>query len=74
MSVTRMQNNPVIQQLLREHDALDISHTEERMTIQRRILFLMTTIKMQELEEERDSEIKKAREKVNLWPLLSVSI
>jgi hypothetical protein len=74
MSVTRMQNNPVIQQLLREHDALDISHTEERMTIQRRILFLMTTIKMHELEEERNAELKKTRVDVNLWPLLSVSI
>ena len=74
MSVIREKNNPLIQQLLQAHDRLSLDRQVERQALQRRILFLMTTIKMQELEEERDSEIKKAREKVNLWPLLSVSI
>ncbi len=74
MSFIREKNNPLIQQLLQEHDRLSLDRHVERQALQRRILFLMTTIKMHELEEERNAAIKKAREKVNLWPSLSVSI
>ena len=54
MSGIRQQNNPLILKLLREHDALDADQWEERKALQRRILFLMTTIKLHELEIARE--------------------
>ena len=52
MSSIRQQNNPLILRLLREHDSLGMEQHQERQALQRRILFLMTTIKLHELEEE----------------------
>ncbi len=51
MSPVREQYNPVITQLLREHDQLGHDQVEERKSFQRRILFLMNTIKFSEFEE-----------------------
>lgn len=51
MSPVREQYNPVITQLLREHDQLGHDQVEERKSFQRRILFLMNTIKSSEFEE-----------------------
>ncbi|BDX22119.1 hypothetical protein TUM22923_14400 [Polynucleobacter sp. TUM22923] len=51
MSPIRAFYNPVITQLLRQHDQLDHENAVERKSIQRRILFLMDSIKFQELEE-----------------------
>ncbi len=67
MSYIREQNNPLIQQLLQEHDRLGVDKQTERQALQRRILFLMTTIKMHELEDERNQPVKKTREKTSLW-------
>jgi hypothetical protein len=50
MSPVREYYNPIITQLLREHDQLPQENVVERKSFQRRILFLMTTIKMDELE------------------------
>lgn len=50
MSPVREHYNPVITQLLREHDQLPQENVVERKSFQRKILFLMTTIKMDELE------------------------
>jgi hypothetical protein len=51
MSPVREHYNPIITQLLREHDRLPHENVAERKNFQRRILFLMTTIKMAELED-----------------------
>jgi hypothetical protein len=59
MSEIREQNNPLIMKLLREHDSLGLDQVTERKELQRRILFLMTTIKMHELEQARAVEKKK---------------
>jgi hypothetical protein len=48
MSPIREHYNPIITSLLREHDRLPHDKVEERKSFQRRILFLMTTIKMEE--------------------------
>ncbi|MBU3550065.1 hypothetical protein [Polynucleobacter sp. MWH-Berg-3C6] len=48
MSPIREFYNPIITNLLREHDRLPHDKVEERKSFQRRILFLMTTIKMEE--------------------------
>ena len=48
MSPIREHYNPIITSLLREHDRLPHDEVEERKSFQRRILFLMTTIKMEE--------------------------
>ncbi len=50
MSPVREYYNPIITNLLREHDSLPQENVAERKNFQRRILFLMTTIKMEELE------------------------
>jgi hypothetical protein len=68
MSSIRQQNNPLIIQLLREHDSLAPEQQEARQTIQRRILFLMTTIKFHELEVERSLQKPKARLTQHAWP------
>ena len=51
MSPVREHYNPIIQNLLREHDRLPHENVAERKNFQRRILFLMTTIKMAEFED-----------------------
>jgi hypothetical protein len=51
MSPVREQYNPIICKLLREHDRLPHDKVEERKSFQRRILFLMTTIKMEEFSD-----------------------
>jgi hypothetical protein len=51
MSPVREHYNPLITQLLREHDSLPHDQVIERKSFQRQILFLMNTIKMQELED-----------------------
>ncbi|MBU3559444.1 hypothetical protein [Polynucleobacter sp. Nonnen-W13] len=51
MSPVREHYNPIIMQLLREHDSLPHENVAERKNFQRRILFLMTAIKMEELED-----------------------
>ncbi len=48
MSPIREFYNPIITNLLREHDRLPHDKVEERKSFQRRILFLMTTIKVEE--------------------------
>ena len=53
MSPIRQQTNPQIVKLLREHDSLDYAQQQARQALQRQILFLMNTIKLHELEEER---------------------
>jgi len=55
MSPVREQYNPIITSLLREHDQLPLEQVENRKSIQRRILFLMNTIKFQEFEEDQYS-------------------
>lgn len=52
MSPIREQHNPLILKLLREHDSLGHDQQQERKSLQRRILFLMTTIKLHERETE----------------------
>jgi len=49
MSPARIQYNPIIQRLLREHDALPVHHVNERNQLQRRLLFLMSTVKYLEM-------------------------
>lgn len=51
MSPVREHYNPIITKLLREHDSLAHDNVCERKSFQRQILFLMTAIKMEELEE-----------------------
>ena len=68
MSSIRQQNNPLIIKLLREHDSLGPEQQQARQTIQRRILFLMTTIKLHELEAERSLQKPKARVLQHAWP------
>jgi hypothetical protein len=51
MSPVRELYNPVITRLLREHDQLPHDQIEERKSFQRRILFLMNTIKYAEFED-----------------------
>ena len=48
MPPIREHYNPIITSLLREHDRLPHDKVEERKSFQRRILFLMATIKMEE--------------------------
>jgi len=49
MSVIRKHYNPMIINLLKQHDQLPFENTSERNKIKRQILFLMTTVKMAEL-------------------------
>jgi hypothetical protein len=51
MSPVRDHYNPIITKLLREHDRLPHDQICERKSFQRKILFLMSAIKMDELEE-----------------------
>ncbi|MBU3620684.1 hypothetical protein [Polynucleobacter sp. CS-Odin-A6] len=51
MSLVREHYNPIITKLLREHDSLPHDQISERKSVQRKILFLMSGIKMDELEE-----------------------
>lgn len=51
MSPVRERYNPVITRLLREHDQLSHDQVEKRKSFQRRILFLMNTIKPEEYED-----------------------
>lgn len=51
MSPVREHYNPIITQLLREHDSLPHDKISERKNFQRKILFLMSTIKTEEFEE-----------------------
>lgn len=51
MSPVREHYNPIITQLLRQHDQLSHEKVAERKSFQRRILFLMTAIKMEEFED-----------------------
>ena len=51
MSPVREHYNPVITQLLREHDQLPQEKIAERKQFQRQILFLMNAIKLEEFEE-----------------------
>lgn len=50
MSEIRLKYNPTITQLLREHDRLPYENLSERMSLQRKILHLMNTVKLLELE------------------------
>ncbi len=51
MSPVREHYNPIIIKLLREHDRLPDENVAERKCFQRQILFLMNTIKLDELEQ-----------------------
>jgi hypothetical protein len=51
MSPVREHYNPVISQLLREHDRLSLEKSAERKSFQRQILFLMSAIKLEEFEQ-----------------------
>ena len=51
MSLVREHYNPVITQLLRDHDRLPPENIEERKSFQRKILFLMNAIKLEEFEQ-----------------------
>ena len=51
MSLVREHYNPVITQLLRDHDRLPHENIEERKSFQRKILFLMNAIKLEEFEQ-----------------------
>ncbi|QWD97069.1 hypothetical protein [Polynucleobacter sp. MG-6-Vaara-E2] len=51
MSPVREHYNPVITQLLREHDRLPQERVAERKKFQRQILFLMNAIKLEEFEQ-----------------------
>jgi hypothetical protein len=51
MSPVREHYNPVISQLLREHDRLPHDKVAERKNFQRQILFLMNAIKLEEFEQ-----------------------
>jgi hypothetical protein len=50
MSPVREYYNPLISKLLREHDCLPHDKIDERKSFQRRIIFLMNTIKLEEYE------------------------
>jgi len=50
MSPVREHYNPLISKLLREHDQLPHDNVDERKSFQRRIIFLMNTIKLDEYE------------------------
>ena len=50
MTPLREHYNPVITNLLREHDRLPLDKAEERKSFQRKILFLMNIIKLEEFE------------------------
>lgn len=52
MSEIRRQFNPTIMQLLREHDRLPYENVSERQSLQRKILHLMTTVKLMEFENQ----------------------
>lgn len=52
MNSVRELNNPIILKLLKEHDELTLDQVSQRKALQRRILFLMTSIKLYELENE----------------------
>lgn len=49
MSPARIQYNPIIRRLLKEHDALSMDQITERNQLQRRLLFLMSTVKYLEM-------------------------
>jgi hypothetical protein len=51
MSPVREHYNPVITNLLREHDRLSHDQVAERKSLQRQILFLMNAIKLEEFEQ-----------------------
>ena len=51
MSPVREHYNPVITQLLREHDRLPHEKVAERKQFQRHILFLLNAIKLEEFEQ-----------------------
>jgi hypothetical protein len=51
MSPVREHYNPIITQLLREHDNLPHDKISERKNFQRKILFLMSSIKTEEFEQ-----------------------
>jgi hypothetical protein len=51
VSPVREHYNPVITNLLREHDRLPHDKVDERKSFQRQILFLMNTIKLEEFEQ-----------------------
>ena len=51
MSPVREHYNPVITQLLREHDRLPHENIEERKSFQRKILFLLNATKLEEFEQ-----------------------
>ena len=50
MSPVREHYNPLISKLLREHDQLPHDQIAERKSVQRKIIFLMNTIKFEEYE------------------------
>lgn len=50
MSPVRKHYNPLITKLLHEHDQLSHENIEERKSFQRKIIFLMNTIKFEEYE------------------------
>ncbi|QWD80303.1 hypothetical protein ICV01_03010 [Polynucleobacter sp. MWH-Spelu-300-X4] len=49
MSPARNQYNPIIRKLLQEHDALPMHYVNRRNELQRRLLFLMSTVKYLEI-------------------------
>ena len=51
MSPVREHFNPVITNLLRQHDRLPHDQVEERKSFQRQILFIMNAIKLEEFEQ-----------------------
>jgi hypothetical protein len=51
MSPVREHYNPIITNLLREHDRLPHEKVAERKSFQRQILFLMNAIKLDEFEQ-----------------------
>ncbi|WP_397390096.1 hypothetical protein [Polynucleobacter sp.] len=51
MSPVREHYNPIITELLREHDRLPHENVTERKSFQRQILFLMNAIKLDEFEQ-----------------------
>jgi hypothetical protein len=51
MSPVREHYNPVITQLLWEHDRLPHDRVADRKSFQRQILFIMNAIKLEEFEQ-----------------------
>jgi hypothetical protein len=49
MSPARTQYNPIIKRLLKEHDELSEDKIYERNQLQRKLLFLMSTVKYLEI-------------------------